>query len=101
MIFIILHIIQIPLLSPGDIVIDGGNSEYRDSNVSQLCCSKQNLSYIATYLKLPWIGNVSLKFEDQISTAITSCFHVREVFNTRVMLPSARKDTIPTTKNVA
>ena len=27
------------------------------------------------YLKLPWIGNVSSKFENQINKAITSCFH--------------------------
>ena len=27
------------------------------------------------YLKLPWIGNVSSKFENQISKAITSCYY--------------------------
>ena len=27
------------------------------------------------YLKLPWIGNVSSKFENQINKAITSCFY--------------------------
>ena len=26
------------------------------------------------YLKVPWIGNVSLKFENQINKVITSCF---------------------------
>ena len=51
------------------------------------------------YLKLPWIGNVSSKFENQINKASTSCFsavkpHV--VYSTRVMLPSAIKDSIPT-----
>ena len=46
------------------------------------------------YLKLPWIGNFSSKFENQISKAIKSCFYAvkpRVVYNTRVMLPSAKK----------
>ena len=53
------------------------------------------------YLNLLWIGNVSLKFENQINKAITSCFHAvkpRVVYNTRVMLPSAKKDSVPTTQ---
>ena len=53
------------------------------------------------YLKLPWIGNVSSKFENQINKAITSCFYAvkpRVVYSTRVMLPSAKKDSVPTTQ---
>jgi len=53
------------------------------------------------YLKLPWIVNVSSKFENQISKAITSCYYAvkpRVVYNTRVMLPSAKKDCVPTTQ---
>ena len=53
------------------------------------------------YLKLPWIGNVSSKFENQISKAITSCYYAvkpRVVYNTRVMLSSAKKDCVPTTQ---
>ena len=53
------------------------------------------------YLKLPWIGNVSSKFENQIKKAITSCFYAVKlcvVYNTRVMLPSANKDSVPTTQ---
>ena len=49
----------------------------------------------------PWIGNVSSKFENQINKAITSCFYAvkpRVVYNTRVMLPSAKKDSVPTTQ---
>ena len=30
---------------------------------------------LPVYLKFPWIGNVSSKFENQISKAITSCFY--------------------------
>ena len=53
------------------------------------------------YLKLPWIGNVSSKFENQINKAITCCFYAvkaRVVYSTRVMLPSAKKDSVPTTQ---
>ena len=53
------------------------------------------------YLKLPWIGYASSKFENQISKAITSCFCAvkpRVVYNTRVMLPSAKKNCVPTTQ---
>ena len=53
------------------------------------------------YLKLPWIGNVSSKFENQINKAITSCFYAVKpnvVYSTRAMLPSAKKDSIPTTQ---
>ena len=40
------------------------------------------------------------KFENQINKAITSCFYAvkrRVVYSTRVMLPSAKKDSVPTT----
>ena len=53
------------------------------------------------YLKLPWIGKVSLKFENQINKAIIYCFYAvkpRAVYNTRVMLPSVKKDSFPTTQ---
>ena len=52
------------------------------------------------YLKLPWIGNVSSKFENQISKAVTSCYYAVKphvVYNTRVILPSAKRDCVPTT----
>ena len=45
------------------------------------------------YLKLPWIGTVSSKFENQINEAITSCFYSVKpsvVYSTRVMLPSTK-----------
>ena len=38
-----------------------------------------------------------------IDKAITSCFYAvkpRVVYNTRVMLPSAKKDSVPTTQKV-
>ena len=55
----------------------------------------------SVYLKPAWIGNVSSMFENQINKAITSCFNAvkpRVVYNTRVMLPSAKKDSVPTTQ---
>ena len=53
------------------------------------------------YLKLPWIGNVSSKFENQFSKAITSCYYVvkpRVVYNTTIMLASAKNNCVPTTQ---
>ena len=53
------------------------------------------------YLKLPWIGNVSFMFENQVNKANTSCLQAVKphvVYNTRVMLPSAKKDNVPTTQ---
>ena len=53
------------------------------------------------YLKLPWIGNVSSKFENQLSKAIKSCYFAvkpRVVYNTIVMLPSAKKDCVHTSQ---
>ena len=41
------------------------------------------------------------KFENQINKAITSCFYAVKplvVYNTKVMLPSAKKDCVPTTQ---
>ena len=89
------------------LLIDNGYPE--DVLVS---CIKEKLANISSekqfgpekcpvYLKLPWIGNVSSKFENQISKAITSCSYAvkpRAVYNTRVMLPSAKKDSVPTTQ---
>ena len=52
------------------------------------------------YLKLPWFVNVLSKSENQVNKAITFCFYALKpciVYNTRVMLPSAKKDSIPTT----
>ena len=73
--------------------------------VALLSCINQKLANFAeekafgpekhpVYLKLPWIVNVSSKFENQISKAITSCYYaVRPcvVYNTRVMLPLLKK----------
>ena len=51
------------------------------------------------YLKLPWIGNISTKFEKQCKTSVSSCFVAIKlcvVFFTKKMLPTVRKDVVPT-----
>ena len=77
-----------------------------------ISCIQQNLASFAAekpcgpekcpvYIKLPRIDNVSSKFENQIKKAITSCFYPmkpRVVDNTKVMLLSAKKDSVPTTQ---
>ena len=69
-----------------------------------LSCIYQKLANFTaekTFGQFPWIGNVSSKFENQINKAITSCFYAvkpRVVYNTRVMLPSAKNDSVPTTQ---
>ena len=77
-----------------------------------LSCTNQNLANFAAkkafgpekcpvYLKLPWIGNFSVKVENQINKANTSFFHAVKpgvVDNTRVMVPSAKIYSVPTTQ---
>ena len=50
-------------------------------------------------LLLPWIGNISTKFENQCKTAVSSCFgpvKLHAVFSTRKMFPTILKDVVPT-----
>ena len=50
------------------------------------------------YLHIPWIGNVSMKFEKQITSAVKRCFfsvEPRVIFNTRQLLPAIKKDVLP------
>ena len=52
------------------------------------------------YLQIPWIGNVSIKFEKQITSAVKRCFfsvEPRVIFNTRQLLPAIKKDVLPST----
>ena len=53
------------------------------------------------YLKLPWIGNISLKFEKRVKSNVQNCFSAvepRVIFHTRKILPSIHKDAVPTTQ---
>ena len=50
------------------------------------------------YLRLPWLGNVSLRYEMQTKTAVKHCFFAVElciVYTTRQLLPVAKKDVLP------
>ena len=50
------------------------------------------------YLHIPWIGNVSMKFEKQITSAVKRCVfsdEPRVIFNTRQLLPATKKDVLP------
>ena len=50
------------------------------------------------YLHIPWIGNVSIKFEKQITSAVKRCFfsvEPRVIFTTRQLLPATKKNVLP------
>ena len=50
------------------------------------------------YLHIPWIGNVSMKFKKQITSAVKRCFfsvEPRVIFNTRQLFPAIKKDVLP------
>ena len=52
------------------------------------------------YLKLPWIGNISCKFEKQVKSNVQNCFRAvdpRIIFHTTKILPSIYKDAVPIT----
>ena len=48
-------------------------------------------------LHLPWLGNVSMRYEMQIKTAVKCCYFAVEpciVYTTRQLLPVAKKDVL-------
>jgi len=53
------------------------------------------------YLRLSWIGNVSLIFEKQTKSAKKECYSAvqrRIIFSTKKILPAIYKDLVPTTQ---
>ena len=59
----------------------------------------KHLEKLKLLLKLPWIGNSSLRFESQIKQAITNCaVNPRVVYSTKKALPSIQKDCVPATQ---
>ena len=51
------------------------------------------------YLRVPWIGKPSTNLENEVKTAVESCYgsvSTRTVFTSKRMLPVARKDVLPT-----
>ena len=53
------------------------------------------------YLHLPWLGNVLMRYEMQIKTAVKRCYFavkpciVNLLYTTRQLLPAAKKDVLP------
>ena len=87
------------------IFIENGYPE----NVISVCIREKVANFVSNkrfgpekcpvYLKIPWIGDIFLRYQNQIKKAINFCFHTvnpRVVYNTRVILPSIQKDCVPT-----
>ena len=50
------------------------------------------------YLRLPWLGSVSTRFEKQVKSAVKQCFFAvepRVVYSTKELLPATNKDILP------
>ena len=63
---------------------------------------KEGTQKCPVYLKLPWIGNISLKFEEQCKSAISMYYGKVKpcvIFSTKKMLPAIRKDALPTVQH--
>ena len=78
------------------IVLDLGIQKTSDN----LNCYLKNVhKKCPVYLKLPCIGNISLKFEEQCKSAISICYGGANpcvIFSTKKMLFAIRKDVVPT-----
>ena len=79
---------------PNHIIISTFTKKIRQFN--QLC--QHGPKKCPVYLHLPWLGNVSNKFEKQITTAIQHCYfavETRVVFTTRSLLSATKKNVLP------
>ena len=50
------------------------------------------------YLRLPWLGSVSTRFEKQVKSAVKQCFSAvepRVVYSTKELLPATNKNVLP------
>ena len=50
------------------------------------------------YLRLPWLGSVSTRFEKQVKSAVKQCFSAvepRVVYSTNKLLPATIMDVLP------
>ena len=50
------------------------------------------------YLRLPWLGSVSTRFEKQVKSAVKQCFSAVEpcvAYSTKELLPATNKDVLP------
>ena len=67
--------------------------------IHQLCRPTQlGPKKCPVYLHLPWLGNILIRYEMQIKTAVKHCYFAVEpciVYTTRQLLPAAKKDVLP------
>ena len=87
------------------ILVKNGYPEFLiDSRISKKLLrfqqsTKEGPKKCPVYLKLPWIGENSLKFERKIKLSINNCFGAvqpRVIFSIRRILPAIHKDVLPT-----
>ena len=83
------------------------NNDYPEAVINAVITRKTNQFHRPTqlgpkkcpvYLHLPWLGNVSMKYEVQIKTAVKRCYFVVEpwiVYTTKQLLPVVKKDVLP------
>ena len=86
------------------ILLENGNPEHAINSALKRKLQQLNFNQVHTvekcpvYLHIPWIGNVSMKFEKQITSAVKCCYfsvEPRVIFNTRQLLPAIKKDVLP------
>ena len=86
------------------ILLENGYSEHAINSAFKRKLQQLNSNPVHTvekcpvYLHIPWIGNVSMKFEKQITSAVKRCFfsvEPRVIFNTRQLLRAIKKDVLP------
>ena len=86
------------------ILLENGYPEHAINSAFKQKLQQLNFNPVHTvekcpvYLHIPWIGNVSMKFEKQITSAVKHCFfsvEPRAIFNTRQLLPAIKKDVLP------
>lgn len=65
---------QVPLLSPGDIIIDGGNSEYRDTTVSSGLYTSQHGN---ACISIEWVDVLAVRFGVALCRNLAVCECIR------------------------
>ena len=59
---------------------------------------KFGLGKYSVYLRLPWLGSVSTRCENQVKSAVKQCFSAakpRVVYSTNKLLSATNKDVLP------
>ena len=86
------------------ILLENGYSEHVINSAFKQKLQQLNSNLVHTvkkcpvHLHIPWIENVSMKFEKQITSAVKRCFfsvEPRVIFNTRQLFPAFKKHMLP------